>query len=205
MSSTKSSRSDSHEAKPGPALPDKGQNVSDKIEALKHIDTFYNQAPPGLIQEAKENPEDCIPDLPENRRAREFLSKAPTKGLWMPLGKQVKVMKCWRCKAYGHRTGDRECPLFLTGNSESEKFRTVHEDPMHQFVKKSKAAETQERIRQLQALLEESSDSDSSSSSSTSDSSEKKSRKRRHKHSHSKHHSKKKRKHHRKSKKKHKK
>ncbi|KAL3190986.1 hypothetical protein MRX96_019228 [Rhipicephalus microplus] len=174
MSSTKSSRSDSHEAKPGPALPDKGQNVSDKIEALKHIDTFYNQAPPGLIQEAKENPEDCIPDLPENRRAREFLSKAPTKGLWMPLGKQVKVMKCWRCKAYGHRTGDRECPLFLTGNSESEKFRTVHEDPMHQFVKKSKAAETQERIRQLQALLEESSDSDSSSSSSTSDSSEKK-------------------------------
>ncbi|KAH8019937.1 hypothetical protein HPB51_023579 [Rhipicephalus microplus] len=54
----------------------------------------YNQAPPGLIQEAKENPEDCIPDLPENRRAREFLSKAPTKGLWMPLGKQVKVMKC---------------------------------------------------------------------------------------------------------------
>jgi hypothetical protein len=32
-------------------------------------------------------PEDAIPDLPENREAREFLAKAPTKGLFMPLGK----------------------------------------------------------------------------------------------------------------------
>uniref|UniRef100_A0A131YQA3 Cbf1-interacting corepressor cir n=1 Tax=Rhipicephalus appendiculatus TaxID=34631 RepID=A0A131YQA3_RHIAP len=203
MSSTKSSRSGSHEAKPGPALLDKGQNFSDKIQALKHIDTFYNQAPPGLIQEEKENPEDCIPDLPENKHAREFLSKAPTKGLWMPLGKEVKVMKCWRCKAYGHRTGDRECPLFLSGNSTSEKFRFVHEDPMHEFVKESKATEKQERIRQLQALLEESSDSESSSSSSSSGSSPSESRKRHHKHSHSKHEPRKKQKHHRKSRKKH--
>ena len=29
---------------------------------------------------------------------------------------QVKVMQCWRCKAYGHRTGDRECPLGKAGN-----------------------------------------------------------------------------------------
>lgn len=34
----------------------------------------------------------------------------------MPLGKEVKVMQCWRCKAYGHRTGDKECPLSKTGN-----------------------------------------------------------------------------------------
>lgn len=54
----------------------------------------YNQAPPGLIKEDEERPEDCIPDLPQNQAAREFLSKAPTKGLWMPLGKEVKVMKC---------------------------------------------------------------------------------------------------------------
>lgn len=54
----------------------------------------YNQAPPGLIKEEEERPEDCIPDLPENQAARKFLSKAPTKGLWMPLGKEVKVMKC---------------------------------------------------------------------------------------------------------------
>lgn len=48
----------------------------------------------------------------------------------MPLGKEVKVMKCWRCKTYGHRTGDKECPMFLSGNKESEEFRYTHEDPM---------------------------------------------------------------------------
>ena len=44
--------------------------------------------------EEEELPEDCIPDLPENKDAREFLAHAPSKGLWMPLGKEVKVMKC---------------------------------------------------------------------------------------------------------------
>ncbi|GFY43500.1 retinitis pigmentosa 9 protein homolog [Trichonephila inaurata madagascariensis] len=61
------------------------------VQVLKHYDTFYSQAPPGLIKEDEEHPEDCIPDLPENREAREFLSKAPSKGLWMPLGKEVKI------------------------------------------------------------------------------------------------------------------
>lgn len=60
-----------------------------------------------IDQEGKDDeelrPEDTIPDLPENQAAREFLRKAPTKGLYMPLGKEVKVMQCWRCKAYGHR------------------------------------------------------------------------------------------------------
>ncbi|XP_035209788.1 retinitis pigmentosa 9 protein-like [Stegodyphus dumicola] len=66
----------------------------ERVQVLKHYDTFYGQAPPGLIKEEEEHPEDCIPNLPENKEAREFLSKAPTKGLWMPLGKEVKVMKC---------------------------------------------------------------------------------------------------------------
>jgi len=35
----------------------------------------------------EKNPEDEIPDLPENAKAREFLKKAPRKGLFMPLGK----------------------------------------------------------------------------------------------------------------------
>ncbi|KAG0423531.1 hypothetical protein HPB47_000699, partial [Ixodes persulcatus] len=50
----------------------------------------------------------------------------------------------WRCKAYGHRTGDKECPMFLSGNSASEQFRFVHEDPMHEFLKESKEDEKQE-------------------------------------------------------------
>lgn len=205
MMSINFDRRGSGETKPGSLVSEGRQHLnSEKIQELKHIDTFYNQAPPGLIQEEKENPEDCIPDLPENQNAREFLSRAPTKGLWMPLGKEVKVMKCWRCKAYGHRTGDRECPMFLSGNSASEQFRFVHEDPMHEYLKESKAIEKQERVRQLQALLEESSDSDSSSSSSSSTSSsstEEDTKKRRRKHSHSKHETRKKQKRHHKSKK----
>ncbi|TEA29332.1 hypothetical protein DBR06_SOUSAS979510001, partial [Sousa chinensis] len=47
-----------------------------------------------LFQEDETKPEDCIPDVPGNEHAREFLAHAPTKGLWMPLGKEVKVMQC---------------------------------------------------------------------------------------------------------------
>uniref|UniRef100_A0A6I8NLC2 Uncharacterized protein n=1 Tax=Ornithorhynchus anatinus TaxID=9258 RepID=A0A6I8NLC2_ORNAN len=57
----------------------------------------YEKPPPGLIKEDETKPEDCIPDVPGNEHAREFLAHAPTKGLWMPLGKEVKVMQCkWR-------------------------------------------------------------------------------------------------------------
>ena len=46
------------------------------------------------LQEREEKPEDCIPESEENEDARNFLASAPTKGLWMPLGKEVKVMQC---------------------------------------------------------------------------------------------------------------
>ncbi|XP_013777548.1 retinitis pigmentosa 9 protein-like [Limulus polyphemus] len=150
----------------------KSRKEKEIIQSLQHYDTFYGQAPPGLVQEEKDKPEDCIPDTPENKQAREFLAKAPSKGLWMPLGKEVKVMKCWRCKVYGHRTGDKECPLFLSGNKEIEKFRYIHEDPMHSYITETKKNEKEQRIKQLQALLVSSSSSsdsdDDSSSSSTS-------------------------------------
>ncbi|RWS30368.1 retinitis pigmentosa 9 protein-like isoform X1 [Leptotrombidium deliense] len=133
------------------------------IKALKHIDAFYEKAPPGFVKEPEERPEDSIPDLPENKAAREFLAKAPTKGLWMPLGKEVKVMQCWRCKAFGHRTGDKECPLFISGNQEIEKFRYLHEDPMYSYIMENKFREKQEKVRQLQALLDETSSESSSS------------------------------------------
>ena len=35
------------------------------------------------------------------------------------------VFSGWRCKSYGHRTGDRECPMFISGNRDIEKFRMV--------------------------------------------------------------------------------
>ncbi|MEE6465661.1 hypothetical protein FKM82_006638 [Ascaphus truei] len=111
----------------------------------KHVEIFYEKPPPGLIKEEDPKPEDCIPDLPGNEYAREFLAHAPTKGLWMPLGKEVKVMQCWRCKQYGHRTGDRECPYFIKGNQKIEQFRVAHEDPMYGLIKEKQDQEKELR------------------------------------------------------------
>uniref|UniRef100_A0A8C5T1Z4 Retinitis pigmentosa 9 protein n=1 Tax=Malurus cyaneus samueli TaxID=2593467 RepID=A0A8C5T1Z4_9PASS len=102
--------------------------------------------PPGLIKENETKPEDCIPDVPGNESAREFLAHAPTKGLWMPLGKEVKVMQCWRCKRYGHRTGDKECPFFIKGNQKLEQFRVAHEDPMYDIIRENKRHEKEKSV-----------------------------------------------------------
>lgn len=109
----------------------------------------------GAENESDEHPEEAIPDLPENQNAREFLKKAPKKGLFMPLGKEVKVMQCWRCKAFGHRTGDRECPMRMTGNATIEEKRVVREDPMSHFVHEMSAerAKKYERVEELKKLV----------------------------------------------------
>uniref|UniRef100_A0A096LY59 RP9 pre-mRNA splicing factor n=1 Tax=Poecilia formosa TaxID=48698 RepID=A0A096LY59_POEFO len=150
------------------------KKLNQEVQKLKHIETFYEKPPPGFIKEHEEKPEDCIPADPGNEDARNFLANAPTKGLWMPLGKEVKVMQCWRCKRYGHRTGDKECPFFIKGNQKLEQFRVAHEDPMYDLIRENKRNEKETRIQQLQQLLQDttssSSDSDSSSSSSSSSS-----------------------------------
>ncbi|XP_015227746.1 retinitis pigmentosa 9 protein [Cyprinodon tularosa] len=158
------------------------KKLNQEVQKLKHIETFYEKPPPGFIKEHEEKPEDCIPADPGNEDARNFLAHAPTRGLWMPLGKEVKVMQCWRCKRYGHRTGDRECPFFIKGNQKLEQFRVAHEDPMYDLIRENKRNEKETRIQQLQQLLQDttssSSDSDSSSSSSSSDHHRKKRKKR---------------------------
>ncbi|KAI7798536.1 retinitis pigmentosa 9 protein [Triplophysa rosa] len=152
---------------------DKYKNQTKKLvyeaQKIEHVETFYENPPPGLIKEKEDRPEDCIPEGPGNEDARNFLAHAPTKGLWMPLGKEVKVMQCWRCKRYGHRTGDRECPFFTKGNQKLEQFRVAHEDPMYDIMRENKRNEKETRIQQLRQLLQDTtSDSDSSSSSSQS-------------------------------------
>ncbi|KAM3857894.1 retinitis pigmentosa 9 protein [Diretmus argenteus] len=161
------------------------KKLNHDVQKLKHVETFYEKPPPGLIKEFEEKPEDCIPVGPGNEDARDFLASAPTKGLWMPLGREVKVMQCWRCKRYGHRTGDKECPFFIKGNQKLEQFRVAHEDPMYDLIRENKRNEKETRIQQLQQLLQDtttsssSSDSDSSSSSSDSDQRSSKKRKKR--------------------------
>ncbi|XP_061111172.1 retinitis pigmentosa 9 protein [Conger conger] len=141
------------------------KKLQQEVQKIKHVETFYEKPPPGLIKDDDDKPEDCIPDSPGNEQARDFLAHAPTKGLWMPLGKEVKVMQCWRCKRYGHRTGDKECPFFIKGNQKLEQFRVAHEDPMYDLIRENKRNEKETRIQQLQQLLQDTtSDSDSSSS-----------------------------------------
>ncbi|XP_064025827.1 retinitis pigmentosa 9 protein [Pogoniulus pusillus] len=135
-----------------------------QLQKLQHLESFYEKPPPGLIKENETKPEDCIPDVPGNEGAREFLAHAPTKGLWMPLGKEVKVMQCWRCKRYGHRTGDKECPFFIKGNQKLEQFRVAHEDPMYDIIRENKRHEKEMRIQQLKQLLEDSTSDDDDSS-----------------------------------------
>uniref|UniRef100_A0A3Q3DZ71 RP9 pre-mRNA splicing factor n=1 Tax=Hippocampus comes TaxID=109280 RepID=A0A3Q3DZ71_HIPCM len=144
------------------------KRLNQQVQNLKHIETFFD------LQEHMEKPEDCIPAEPGNEDARTFLANAPTKGLWMPLGKEVKVMQCWRCKRYGHRTGDRECPFFIKGNQKLEQFRVAHEDPMYDLIRENERNEKESRIQQLQQLLQ---DTTSSSSSSDSDGGKKKKKK----------------------------
>ncbi|XP_053570401.1 retinitis pigmentosa 9 protein [Bombina bombina] len=167
-----------------------GSRTALEIQKIKHVEIFYEKPPPGLIKEDEPKPEDCIPDLPGNEHARDFLAHAPTRGLWMPLGREVKVMQCWRCKQYGHRTGDRECPYFIKGNQKIEQFRVAHEDPMYGLIKQKEHQEKEMRIQQLKKLLEDSTSDESSSSSSDS--------------SHGKHKKKKRKKEKKKKKKKHK-
>ncbi|XP_065485669.1 retinitis pigmentosa 9 protein [Caloenas nicobarica] len=140
-----------------------------QLQKLQHLESFYEKPPPGLIKENETKPEDCIPDVPGNESAREFLAHAPTKGLWMPLGKEVKVMQCWRCKRYGHRTGDKECPFFIKGNQKLEQFRVAHEDPMYDIIRENKRHEKEMRIQQLKQLLEDSTSEDDDDSSDDSD------------------------------------
>ncbi|XP_061787077.1 retinitis pigmentosa 9 protein [Nerophis lumbriciformis] len=147
------------------------KKLNQQVQNLKHVETFYEKPPPGYIKEHEEKPEDCIPAEPGNEEARSFLANAPTRGLWMPLGKEVKVMQCWRCKRYGHRTGDRECPFFIKGNQKLEQFRVAHEDPMYDLIRENERNEKETRIQQLQQLLQDTTSSSSSSSSSSSDSS----------------------------------
>ncbi|KAL0961902.1 hypothetical protein UPYG_G00333150 [Umbra pygmaea] len=159
-------------------LKKEAKKLNQEVQKLKHVETFYEKPPPGLIKEDVYKPEDCIPADPGNEDARDFLAHAPTKGLWMPLGKEVKVMQCWRCKRYGHRTGDRECPFFIKGNQKLEQFRVAHEDPMYDLIRENKRNEKETRIQQLQQLLQDTTSSDSESSSSSSSAGDRRKRKR---------------------------
>lgn len=130
-------------------------NDEERRKVLQQLENFRQEGDEREDEEAR--PEDSIPDLPENQAAREFLKNAPQKGLFMPLGREVKVMQCFRCKAFGHRTNDRECPLYKQGNVVLDSERQAREDPMSAFVanKLKLRQEKYERLEKLRELVEE--------------------------------------------------
>ncbi|MES1922428.1 RNA splicing [Bonamia ostreae] len=91
-----------------------------------------------------------IPDTKENREVKRFLEKAPSKGLFQPLGKEVKIMQCWRCKNFGHRAADRECPFSEKGNLILDSERKLREDPI---LKKSKKILKNKKKSKLRSVL----------------------------------------------------
>lgn len=90
-------------------------------------DTAYVYEPPPVAP--RQRPEDRVPNIPQNADVRDFLRRAGGPGA-IPLGKEMTLSQCWRCKLYGHATGSRECPYFATGNIELEAERRVREDPL---------------------------------------------------------------------------
>ncbi|KAG8517528.1 Retinitis pigmentosa 9 protein, partial [Galemys pyrenaicus] len=90
--------------------------------------SWLNVPLPSPWPEDETKPEDCILDVPGNEHAREFLAHAPTKELWMPLKKEVKVIQC------EHGGGGKESPFFIKGNQKLEQFRAVSRTPPCQFT-----------------------------------------------------------------------
>jgi hypothetical protein len=50
------------------------------------------------------------------------------------------VVLGWRCKRYGHRTGDKECPFFIKGNQKLEQFRVVSKTPLRHCLQLAQMA-----------------------------------------------------------------
>lgn len=51
----------------------------------------------------------------------------------------------WKCKSYGHRSGDKECPNFYSGKKNNEEFRYVSLD--HMFCRSAALPELRGRSR----------------------------------------------------------
>lgn len=112
----------------------------------------YAYKPPVVKKESRE---DKIPDLPQNKAVRDFLKKAPPEAAAHAFG-GVVLSQCRRCKVYGHESGSKECPYFLTGNIESEAERQIREDPMAPMVglrEVGKTVSKKEKLEQLNQLL----------------------------------------------------
>jgi retinitis pigmentosa 9 protein len=141
----------------------KKKETTGKSDVQDEVAFFRPNSSVSSVETTKRaRPEDAVPDYPQNHVVREFLRKAGNGQV--ALGEGVVLNQCWRCKLFGHRTGDRDCPYFNVGNLEAEAERQVREDPLMAIApqrlnssekKDSKLQELQELLRTVKQAEEE--------------------------------------------------
>ena len=103
----------------------------------------------------EDHPERAIPDIPENKRVRDFLRSMPLTGHGAAFGKAIYVVQCYRCKCYGHRAGDPECKYTETGDLNLELQRRIREDPLRVFKPIEHEGKSHSKVERMKELLEE--------------------------------------------------
>ncbi len=94
-------------------LNKKKRETTGKTDVQDEVAFFKPDVAAPAESAKRARPEDSVPDYPQNAVVRDFLKKAPVKAGKVALGEGVVLNQCWRCKLYGHRTGEkkRKCVL----------------------------------------------------------------------------------------------
>lgn len=89
-----------------------------------------------LEKAAGKVPSRAHPDFKEMVKRFPMLKNAPVEGsfatdinvTFAPMGKIIRNVKCMRCEEWGHRSGDRECPM--RDHNPNDVSRKIYEDPL---------------------------------------------------------------------------
>ncbi|KAG8382043.1 hypothetical protein BUALT_Bualt05G0035500 [Buddleja alternifolia] len=103
------------------------------------------EAMPSAVEKKKPRPKDVFGRALPTEEQFEVLKNAPkletgVAGRAKPFGVEIRNVKCLRCGAYGHQSGDRECPLkdTIMPNEES---RLKRDDPLTAIQAQTESSE----------------------------------------------------------------
>ncbi len=111
---------------------------------------FMYEPPPGLVdtlddtfQDNRPAPKPAAGDDDENGEKGRGSNFDPQS--INPLGLEIRNVRCIKCKQWGHKLGDDECPMKAT-SVETEKFRQQIEDPIMLFMDRNAGSKITERL-----------------------------------------------------------